>query len=129
MYDIYILLYINIDNVTTIPLSVCYGALNLLVLADTSNFVPYVRDRAIVGEYEGPENAVPLPLFSLVAWQRNGCTVLGGSSHLVPVWMHLTLGPNSCFYSFRPVIIPVPVFLCPLYCPKFYISSPKRRSQ
>ena len=59
MYDIYILLYINIDNVTTIPLSVCYGALNLLVLVDTSNFVPYVRDRAIVGEYEGPENAVP----------------------------------------------------------------------
>ena len=59
MYNIYILLYINIDNVTTVPLSVCYGALNLLVLADTSNFVPYVRDRAIVVEYEGPEKAIP----------------------------------------------------------------------
>ena len=44
---------------TTVPLSVCYGALNLLVLADTSKFVPYVCDQAIVGEYEGPESAVP----------------------------------------------------------------------
>ena len=34
---------------TTVPLSVCYGALNILVLADTSNFVPYVCDRAIAG--------------------------------------------------------------------------------
>ena len=40
---IYILIYFRLyDTVTTVPLSVCYGALNLLVLADTSNFVPYV---------------------------------------------------------------------------------------
>ena len=45
--------------VTTVPLSVCYGALNLLVLADASNFVPYVCDQAIAGEYEGPENTAP----------------------------------------------------------------------
>ena len=45
--------------VTTVPLSVCYGALNLLVLADTPNFVPYVCYRAISGEYEGPESTVP----------------------------------------------------------------------
>ena len=44
---------------TTVPLSVCYRALNLLVFADTSNFVPYVCDRAITGEYEGPESTVP----------------------------------------------------------------------
>ena len=46
-------------SVTTLPLSVCYGALNLLVLADASNFVPYVCHRAIAGEYEGPESTVP----------------------------------------------------------------------
>ena len=45
--------------VTTVPLSVCYGALNLLLRADASNFVPYVCDRAITGEYEGPESTAP----------------------------------------------------------------------
>ena len=49
----------RIDTVTTVPLSVCYGALNLLVLADASNFVPYVCDRAIAGEYEGLESTAP----------------------------------------------------------------------
>ena len=44
---------------TTVPLSVCYGALNLLVRVDASNFVPYVCDRAIAGEYEGPESTAP----------------------------------------------------------------------
>ena len=34
-------------------LSVCYGALNILVLVDTSSFVPYVCDQAIAGEYAG----------------------------------------------------------------------------
>ena len=37
----------------------CYGSLNLLALADTSNFVPYVCDRVIAGEYEGPESTIP----------------------------------------------------------------------
>ena len=41
---------------TTVPLSVCYGALNLLVRVDASNFVPYACDRAVAGEYEGPES-------------------------------------------------------------------------
>ena len=36
-----------------------YGAVNLLVLADTSNFIPYVCDRAIAGEYKGLESTVP----------------------------------------------------------------------
>ena len=31
--------------VTTVPLSVCYGALNLLVRLDASNFIPYACDR------------------------------------------------------------------------------------
>ena len=35
--------------VTTVPLSVCYGALNLLVHVDASNFVPYACDRAVTG--------------------------------------------------------------------------------
>ena len=38
---------------TTVPLSVCYRGLNLLVLADTSNFVPYVCDLAIAGGVRG----------------------------------------------------------------------------
>ena len=32
-------------SVTTVPLSVCYGALNPLVHVDASNFVPYACDR------------------------------------------------------------------------------------
>ena len=34
----------------------CYGALNLLVRVDASNFVPYACDRAVAGEYEGPKS-------------------------------------------------------------------------
>ena len=34
----------------------CYGALKLLVRVDASNFVPYACDRAVTGEYEGPES-------------------------------------------------------------------------
>ena len=55
---------------TTVPLSVCYGALNLLVRVDTG------------GEYEGPEVPHHRPLFPVVAWQWNGRTVLRGLSHL-----------------------------------------------
>ena len=46
-------------SVTTLPLSVCYGALNLLVRVDASNFVSYACDGAVTGEYEGPESTVP----------------------------------------------------------------------
>ena len=49
---------------TTVPLSVCYGALNLLVRVDTSNFVSYACDRAVAGEYEGPESTTPSSAFS-----------------------------------------------------------------
>ena len=49
----------NLSSVTTVPLSVCYGALNLSVRVDTSNFVPYACDRAVAGEYEGPESTAP----------------------------------------------------------------------
>ena len=38
---------INYD-VTTVSLSVCYGALNLLVRVDTSNIGPYACDRAVM---------------------------------------------------------------------------------
>ena len=37
----------------------CYGALNLLACVDASNFVPYACDRAVKGEYKGPESTVP----------------------------------------------------------------------
>ena len=50
---------IDMPNVRTVPLSVCYGALNLLVRVDASNFVPYACDRAVAGEYEGPDSTVP----------------------------------------------------------------------
>ena len=55
-------------SVTTVPVSVCYGALNLLVRVDASNFVPYACDRAVTGgEYEGPEVPHCRPLVSLAA--------------------------------------------------------------
>ena len=43
----------NHDFVTTVPLSVCCGALNLLVRKDASNFVPYACDRAVTGGVRG----------------------------------------------------------------------------
>ena len=72
--------------VTTVPLSVCYRALNLLVLADTSNFVPYVCDQAIAGEYEGPESTVPSSAISggSMATERSYCT-WGTLAPVVPV--------------------------------------------
>ena len=67
------------QNVTTVPLSVCYGALNLLVRVDVSNFVAYACDRAVAGEYGGPES---------------GRTVLRGLSRLFShFWAQLALGP------------------------------------
>ena len=67
----------------TVPLNVCYGALNLLGRVDASNFVPYVCDRAVTGgECEGPEVPYRRPLFPVVAWQQNSRTVHQGLSHL-----------------------------------------------
>ena len=99
---------------TTVPLSVCYGAVNLLVLVDTSNFVPYVCDRAIAGKYESPESTVPLFVISggSLAAERSYCT-WWTLAPVVPVWVRLTLGPNTCFTSFHSIIIPIPPFLCP----------------
>ena len=68
---------------TTVPLSVRYRALNLLVRVDASNFIPYACDRAVTGgECEGPEVPHRRSLFPVVAWQQNGRTVLQGLSHL-----------------------------------------------
>ena len=80
---VYNILSVMCPFVTTVPLSVCYGALNLLVLADTSNFVPYVCDRATGGNMRARKAPYPRPLFPVVAWQRNGRTVLGRLSHLL----------------------------------------------
>ena len=67
-------------SVTTVPLSVCHGALNL---SDASNFVPYACDRPVTrGDCEGPEVPYRNRLFPVVAWQQNGRTVLQGLSHL-----------------------------------------------
>ena len=69
--------------VTTVPLSVFCGALNLLVRVDASDFVPYACDRAVTGgECEGPELPYRRPLFLVVTRQQNGRTVLQGLSHL-----------------------------------------------
>ena len=55
---------------TTVPLSVCYGALNLLVCVDASNFVPYACDRAVTGgEYKGTAQASAISGGSVAAEQ------------------------------------------------------------
>ena len=120
-----------LDNiVTTVLLSVCYGALNLLARVDASNFIPYVCDRAIAGDYEGPESTVPSSAISggSMAAERL-YRIWRTLAPVVPVWVRLTLGPNTCFISFHSIIVPISSFLCPLYHPKFHLSSPKRRSQ
>ena len=73
--------------VTTIPLSVCYGALNFLVRVGASNFVPYACDRAVTGgECKDPEVPHRRPLF-LVAEERSYRT----SGTLTPVFPVLGL--------------------------------------
>ena len=75
---------------TTVPLSVCYGALNLLVRVDASNFVLYACDRAVTGgEYEGPESTAPSSAISggSVAAERSYRT----SGTLAPVFPVLGL--------------------------------------
>ena len=94
---------------------------------DTSNFVPYVCDQAIMGEYKGLESTVPSSAISggsvAAEWSYPIQRTL---APVVPIWVRLTLGPNTCFTSFYSIIVPIPSFLCPLYCPKFHLSSPKR---
>ena len=117
---------------TTVPLSVCYGALNLLVRVDASNFVPYACDRPVTkGECEGSEVPYHRPLFPVVAWQQNGRTVLQGLSHLCFLFSGGSgrLGPYAGSMSFLFLFIPIPLIARPLYRPKFHISFPKRRSQ
>ena len=116
---------------TTVPLSVCYGALNLLVRVGASNFVPYVYDRAVTGEYESPESTVPSSSISggSVAAERSYRT-LGTLAPVYPVLrLAYALGPYACSISFHFIIVPVPSLACPLYRPKFHLSFPKRRSQ
>ena len=85
---------------TTVPLDVCYGVLNLLVHVDASNFVPYACDRAVMGgECEGPEVPYRRPLFPVVAWQQNGRTVLQTLSHLYSrPWVGLNAGALCLLY-------------------------------
>ena len=90
------------DSVTTVPLSVCYRALNLLVRVDASNFVPYACDQAVAGEYEGPESTVPSSAISgvSVAAEQSYRT----SETLVPVFPFLgtpsTGGPMLALFPF-----------------------------
>ena len=65
----------------------CYGALNLLVRVDASNFVPYACDQAAAGEYEGPESTVQSSAIfgSSVAAERSYHT----SGTLAPVFLFL----------------------------------------
>ena len=92
-------------SVTTVPLSVSYWALNLLVRVDASNFVPYACDRAVTGgECEGPEVPHRCPLFPVVAWQQNGRTVLQRLSHLY----FPSLGWSKCW---GPMLALYPFFL------------------
>ena len=101
---------------TTVPLSVCYGALNLLVRVDASNFVPYACDRAVTGgECEGPEVPYRCPLFPVVAWQQNGRTVLQGLSHLYKAGAICLLYVLS-FYNRPDSLISTPLVLSQVPC-------------
>ena len=72
---------------------------------NASNFVPYACHRAVTGgEYEGPEVPHCRPLFLVVAWQRNGRTVLRGLSHLY----FPSLGWSKCW---GPMLALCPFFL------------------
>ena len=118
--------------VTTLPLSVRNGALNLSVCVTASNFVPYACDRSVTrGECEGPEVLYRRPLFPVVAWQQNGRTVLRGLSHLCFLFLGGSgrPGPYAGSMSFLFLFVPIPLLARPLYRPQFHISFPKRRSQ
>ena len=89
---------------TTVPLSVCYGALNLLIRVDASNFVPYACDRAVAGEYEGPKSTALSSAFS------------GGS--VVAERSYRTLGTLAPVFPFLGP--PSTGALCLLYFLSFY---------
>ena len=89
--------------VTTVPLTVCYGALNLWVLTDISNFAPYVCDRAIAGEHEGPESTV-----TSSAYFR---------------------GLMFALFSLLSIIVPIPSFICPFASSQVPSFVPQERSQ
>ena len=92
--------------------------------------VPYACDRAVAGEYEGPESTVPSSTIFGGSVAANSRTVLRGLSHLCSrFWARLALGPYACSISFLFIIVPIPSLACPLYRPKFHLSFPKRRSQ
>ena len=92
--------------------------------------VPYACDRAVAGEYEGPESTVPSSAISGGSVAANSRTVLRGLSHLCSrFWARLALGPYACSISFLFIIVPIPSLACPLFRPKFHLSFPKRRSQ
>ena len=67
----------------------CYGALNLLVRMDSSNFVPYAFDRAVTGGVGGSRSTAPSSAISggSVAAERSYHT----SGTLVPVFPVLGL--------------------------------------
>ena len=93
------------SNVTTIPLSVCYGALNLLVRVDASNFVLYACDRAVTGaEYKGPESTAPSSAISVGSMAAERLYRTPGT--LAPVFPVLglayVLGPYARSISFLP---------------------------
>ena len=114
--------------VTTVPLSVCYGALNLLVRVDASNFVPYACDRVVTGgECEGPEVPYRRPLFPVVSWQQNGRTVLQGLSHLYFPFLGGSKrpGPYAGSMSFLFIIVPIPSLVAPCIVPSSIFRSPR----
>ena len=98
-YQVEPLTFVCQPIVTTVPLSVCYVALNLLVHVDASNFVPYVCDRAIAGEYEGPESTAPLSAISggSVAAERSYRT-LGTLAPVFPFLGSLSTGALRLLY-------------------------------
>ena len=76
-------------SVTTVPRSVCYGALNLLVCMDASNFIPYACEWAVTGGVRGSRSTAPSTAISggSVAAERSYRT----SETLAPVFPVLGL--------------------------------------
>ena len=100
---------------TTVPLSVCYGALNLLVCEDASNFIPYACDRAVAGEYEGPESTAPSSAISggSVAAERSYCT-LGTVAPVFPFLGSPSTGALRLLYFLSFYNLPDSLVLMPL---------------
>ena len=113
---------------TTVPLSVCYGALNLLVLADTFNFVPCLCP-SDCGGVRGSGSTVPssaISVGSMAAERSYRARRILVPSSLVD---SPTLGPNSCFIPFDLLSSRFPCLYAPCIVPSSMFSSPKRRSQ